>query len=70
MFEMIKTVLANGHKSKTVMFGAALTVLGYLQAHTDLVGLVFQSHAGLAMSVIGVAVIVLRALTDQPLGDK
>ncbi len=41
MFEMIKTVLVRGHKSKTVMFGAALIVLGYLQVYIDLVGLVF-----------------------------
>lgn len=62
--------LKGAAKSKTVWFGSIVAVLPWVQdlltSNPNLLG---QNHE-LVTSVIGVAVIALRALTTKSLGDK
>lgn len=52
---------------KTVIFGGLVTILGGLQA-TDIATIIPPQYTGLAMSVIGLIVMGLRALTTTPVG--
>lgn len=58
-------------KSKTAIFGYLVTVLGLLQTNLpDFQSAFSPSTYGVITSGIGFAIIVLRALTNQPLSDK
>jgi hypothetical protein len=70
MFENLKTIFKNGHKSKTVLFGYALTILAGLQSMSGEIAAVFKDHTPSIMLGIGITVVILRALTSQPLEDK
>ena len=61
--------IAQALKSKTVLFGIALAVLSALQGNLQLLNLdaTGQMYAGMAISA---AIIVLRAVTSQPLSEK
>lgn len=50
---------------KTLIFGALITFLGGLQA-ADFAAIVPQEYVGIVMSVIGLAVMGLRAITKTP----
>ena len=65
----MKKSLIGSTKSKTVWFGAALSLLGLLQANVASFNLSPQTQ-GLVITVIGGAVIVLRAITTGGLADK
>ena len=66
----IKTVIKNGYKSKTVIFGYALMLLTGLQGMSPDIAEVFGSHGKLITFFIGAAVVALRAATTTPLADK
>jgi hypothetical protein len=53
---------------KTLIFGALVTALGAIQA-TDLATIVPEAWIGVVMGAIGVAVMVLRAMTTTPVGQ-
>lgn len=58
-------------KSKTYWLGAAVVAAGFLDQNTQLISqLIPEQYRGLAVSLIGVAVWVLREVTTQPLSDK
>ena len=58
-------------KSKTVLFGSILAVLGGLQAALpDLQAFLSPAVYGYVTSAIGVIVIILRSVTSVPLEDK
>lgn len=58
-------------KSKTAIFGYLITALGLLQANLpDFQAAFAPDTYGLITSGIGFAIIVLRAVTNQPLSDK
>jgi hypothetical protein len=57
-------------KSKTMWFGALLTVLGALQGLDWATLITNPKVSGIIISGIGVAVMILRAVTNQPLSDK
>jgi hypothetical protein len=57
-------------KSKTIWFGLALTVLGALQGFDWTTLISNPSTSGFVVSAIGVAVMILRAVTDKPLSEK
>lgn len=54
--------------SKTINFGALVVLLGALQLQEGLIREVFKEHAAVILLTIGVAVIVLRCVTDKPIG--
>jgi hypothetical protein len=56
-------------KSKTVRFGILLAVLSVLQGFIGLINLT-QVQQAIAGSIIAAAIIVLRAVTNQPLLSK
>lgn len=58
-------------KSKTLVFGFLVTVLGAVQTYLPNVQALFDPVTyGVVTAAIGVLVIVLRAVTTQPLEDK
>ena len=69
LIEIVKQ-LKKGHKSKTVWLGVGVTLLGIGQAFLPEIASLFASHGGTATSVIGIAILVLRAVTTKALGDK
>lgn len=56
-------------KSKTVNFGLIVSILGVVQSNIDSLGLDSKTQ-GLVLIGIGIAVIILRSVTDKPLKDK
>lgn len=54
---------------KTMGFGTLLVLLGQLQ-QSDIWALLPPQYAGLAVSVIGVLVMILRLATNTPLGES
>jgi hypothetical protein len=68
--ETIVTLFTKGFKSKTVWFGYALLIMSWLQDHSDAAALIFKDHTQAALAFIGLAVVILRSMTSQPLGDK
>jgi len=50
-----------------MIFGAIITFLGGLQA-TDIAAIIPADYTGIAMSVIGLVVMVLRKFTTTPVG--
>ena len=58
-------------KSKTMYFGSALIVLGGLQSFLpSLEGFIKPELYGQLVSAIGLVVMLLRTVTNQPLSDK
>lgn len=58
-------------KSKTVWFANALIVAGFLEQHGHvLTELVPENYRGLAVSLVGLAVWGLRAVTSTSLSEK
>lgn len=53
---------------KTLIFGALISALGGLQA-ADIATIVPQEWVGAVMGLIGVAVMVLRTITNTPVGS-
>lgn len=51
--------------SKTMWFGAAVTMLGAAQT-LDWVSLLGSQKAGLVVSGIGIATMILRMITEKP----
>jgi hypothetical protein len=55
-------------KSKTLMFGYALTAAGVLYENFEMVrALIPPGYQGVTYSVLGLSVIALRAATSKPL---
>ena len=52
---------------KTLLFGAIIAALGTIQA-VDLATVIPESWVGIVMAGIGAIVMVLRGMTDTPLG--
>jgi hypothetical protein len=64
-------ILTKITKSKTLAFGYALTTLGVLWDNMELIRQLLPADtAGKATAAIGLAVVVLRALTNKPLSEK
>lgn len=64
-------ILKQSVKSKTMWFAGALSVLGVLQANSDVfTNLMTPEAAGWATTAVGVAVAVLRAVTTSPISQK
>jgi len=64
-------ILTKITRSKTLAFGYSLTALGVLWDNVALVReLLPADTAGKATAAIGLAVLVLRALTNKPLAEK
>ena len=57
------------HKSKTIWFGVAVSILGVVEANLGLFNLSPQAQGLVAMG-IGIGIIVLRAITTMPLSEK
>lgn len=55
---------------KTIIFGAVIAALGSIQAADLAVIITDPETAGKVMAGIGIVVMVLRKLTDTPLGKK
>lgn len=57
--------------SKTVWLGAAVTVMGYIQANIDMISqFIPQKYVGAANMALGVLIIIARTVTTQSLADK
>lgn len=54
---------------KTVLFGAALAVVGILQ-QSGVESLVPDQYRGLVVAAIGAAVMILRTITTTPVGTS
>lgn len=54
---------------RTIMFGAALAVAGFLQT-VDWATVIPTGWAGPVVGIIGIAVVVLRSFTTTPVGTK
>jgi hypothetical protein len=54
---------------RTVLLSLALAIVGVLQS-ADWATIVGPGEVGPVMAAIGVAVAILRAITDTPLGTK
>lgn len=54
---------------RTIAFGAIVAALGSVQA-ADLVTVIPADYSSIAMSVIGVAIMILRGVTNGPVGTK
>lgn len=73
--ERLKAMLAGAKRSRTVWFGVLVAILGYAQsarmdveAMLDAVNLAWIKP--FVWPAVGVAVIVLRAITTQPLDQR
>lgn len=66
------SLIAGNAKSKTSWFGTALIVLGAINDNTDLLKAILpnNAHVGAVISAIGLAVIILRNLTNQSIAEK
>lgn len=62
-------MIAQALKSRTVWFAIALAVLSILQGFVVQLPIPPWGHA-IVGSVIAAAIVVLRAITTQPLADK
>jgi len=62
-------VITQALKSRTVWFAIALAVLSVLQGFVIQLPIPPWGHAAVG-SAIAAAIVVLRAITTQPLGDK
>lgn len=64
-------LLKGNLKSKTVWFANALVIAGLLEQHGHvLTQLIPDEYQGLAVSLVGLAVWGLRAITTKPLTEK
>lgn len=63
------TLLTQALKSKTVWFGLILNILCWLQASWMEAGLT-PEQLGVTGSIVGTLIIILRAITTQPLSEK
>lgn len=68
--QQLALVLKNGHKSKTVIFGALLVVLGGVQSILPDIAIYMGAYGPLVTQVVGAVVILLRAFTTTPLEEK
>lgn len=73
--ERVKALLAGAKRSRTVWFGVAVAVLGYAQAaRPDVEAMLDAANLTwikpFVWPAVGVAVIVLRAATTQPLDQR
>lgn len=66
---MNPVLIAQALKSKTVWFGLILSILSWLQASWADAGLT-PEQLGVTGSVVGTLIIILRAVTTQPLSEK
>ncbi len=57
-------------KSKTINFGLLLAALTGVQQYMPELKTMLGSHVDMVTGVVGIAVIVLRFMTTQPVGDK
>lgn len=59
-------------KSKTVLFGIALSLLGFLETLdvTQFAAIIPDNLEPLTYSAVGLVVIVLRLVTSKPVSDK
>lgn len=58
-------------KSKTYWYGAAVVALGFAEQYSSiLTQFVPEQYRGLAVSLVGVGVWVLREVTKTPVSDK
>lgn len=63
--------LVKTFKSKTALFAYLLTVFGMLQSYLpQLQDLIPASAFGLITSITGIAVLILRILTVEPISEK
>lgn len=62
-------MLAQVFKSKTIWFAIALAVLSVLQGFVIQLSIPAWGHAVVG-SAISVAIVILRAITTQPLSEK
>lgn len=70
LVDVSRTLVKKGPKSKTVMFGAALSVLGVVQSFAPEISLLLGPYGGVFTGAVGLTVIVLRAVTNSSLADK
>lgn len=73
--ERVKALLAGAKRSRTVWFGVLVAVLGTLEAMRPDVQKAIDVYLPeelrvLVWPVIGVAIVVLRTLTTQPLSQR
>ena len=66
---MNTTLITQAFKSKTVWFGLILSILSWVQASWIQAGLT-PDQLGVTGSVVGTLIIILRAITTQPLSEK
>jgi hypothetical protein len=68
---MIKTILTKWKRSKTVVFGLLVALLGGVQTYLPNVDHLFApSTYGVITFTVGMVIIVLRFYTTKPLDDK
>lgn len=64
-------MIVNRLKSKTYWFGVSVIAAGYLEANTRVISqLIPENYRALAVSTLGVIVLLLREVTKAPLSDK
>lgn len=67
----MKHCITKALRSKTLLFGYGLTILGALWDNVALVQQLLPAEtAGKATAAIGLVVVLLRAVTSKPLGEK
>ena len=67
----IRAAAKGATRSKTVYLGLAITVMGYLQANVNaLAPFIRPEYLGTVSMGLGLAVILVRFVTDQSLADK
>lgn len=66
----VKTWLVNAVKSRTMLFAALLTILGFVEANSGMFQGFLGDHYGLFTMVTGVIVALLRVITVEPLSAK
>lgn len=63
--------MQNFFKSKTMIFGSALSILGVIQMIIPQFAAMFDEHTyGVLTASIGAAVMILRSVTEKPLNEK
>ena len=68
---MIKKIIGQVIRSRTMWLAAILSALGVLQASTEaLTPYLGAKSVGLLTLIVGVLVAILRVVTVQPLSDK
>ncbi len=69
--EKLKLALSKLHKSKTVVFGFVVMLLGAIQTYLPSIQAALDPVTyGLITASVGIAVVVLRYFTDTSLQDK